>query len=82
MVNCAPLACIEPALEELRAAWQGAIGLYANVGHAADARPAVYARHARRWIEHGARIVGGCCGTSPAHIAAIREQVDKEIRTT
>lgn len=91
MVNCVPLACIEPALEELRAAWHGALGLYANVGHAADVigwtltddvQPEVYAQHARRWIERGARIVGGCCGTSPAHIAAIRAQVDKEIRTT
>jgi S-methylmethionine-dependent homocysteine/selenocysteine methylase len=80
MVNCTPLACIEPALEELRAAWPGPIGLYANVGHADDAPPQVYAQHARRWIEHGARIVGGCCGTSPAHIAAVRAQVDQETR--
>jgi S-methylmethionine-dependent homocysteine/selenocysteine methylase len=91
MVNCVPLAYIEPALEELRAAWHGAIGLYANVGHADDAvgwtltddaQPEIYAQHARRWIEHGARIVGGCCGTSPAHIAAIRAHVDKDTRTT
>ncbi len=32
----------------------------------------------RRWIERGARIVGGCCGTSPAHIAAIRAHLDKD----
>ena len=27
------------------------------------------------WLEAGARIVGGCCGTSPAHLAAIARAV-------
>lgn len=27
-------------------------------------------------IDAGARIVGGCCGTSPAHLAAMRESID------
>jgi len=27
------------------------------------------------WMEAGARIVGGCCGTSPAHLAAIARTV-------
>jgi 5-methyltetrahydrofolate--homocysteine methyltransferase len=29
------------------------------------------ARHARHFAELGARVIGGCCGTGPAHIAAI-----------
>lgn len=29
------------------------------------------------WIEAGAQIVGGCCGSSPAHLAAISEQVNR-----
>jgi homocysteine S-methyltransferase len=29
------------------------------------------------FLEAGARIVGGCCGTTPAHIAAIRAAVDQ-----
>jgi 5-methyltetrahydrofolate--homocysteine methyltransferase len=29
------------------------------------------AQHAARFVALGARIVGGCCGTGPAHIAAI-----------
>ncbi|MBI5567630.1 MAG: homocysteine S-methyltransferase family protein [Chloroflexi bacterium] len=86
MVNCVPLAYVDRAFDALRATQRGAIGLYANVGHADDAsgwtltddvQPAAYARHARRWIKQGAAIVGGCCGTSPAHIAAIRKEVDK-----
>jgi 5-methyltetrahydrofolate--homocysteine methyltransferase len=38
--------------------------------------PEITASHVRSVIEAGANIVGGCCGTTPAHIAAIRVQVD------
>jgi S-methylmethionine-dependent homocysteine/selenocysteine methylase len=80
MVNCVPLNLIEPAFDRLRAARAGPVGLYANIGHADDSvgwiltddvRPDAYARHARRWLEHGASIIGGCCGTTPDHIAAL-----------
>jgi len=27
-------------------------------------------------IENGANIIGGCCGTTPAHIRAFREVLD------
>jgi 5-methyltetrahydrofolate--homocysteine methyltransferase len=36
-----------------------------------DVDPETLASHALRYIEHGARIVGGCCGSTPAHIEAI-----------
>ena len=36
-----------------------------------DATPERMAELARRYVELGARIVGACCGSSPAHIAAI-----------
>jgi 5-methyltetrahydrofolate--homocysteine methyltransferase len=36
-----------------------------------DIEAEAMARHAQRFVELGARIVGGCCGTGPAHIAAI-----------
>jgi len=35
--------------------------------------PEYLAHYAARFLEAGARIVGGCCGTTPAHIAAIAE---------
>ncbi len=35
--------------------------------------PARMALFAREWVRSGARIIGGCCGTTPQHIAAIRE---------
>lgn len=37
--------------------------------------PDYMAQHARRAIDFGARIVGGCCGTTPEHIRSIREAV-------
>jgi len=33
--------------------------------------PEYMAEYARRFVKSGARIVGGCCGTTPAHIRAI-----------
>jgi S-methylmethionine-dependent homocysteine/selenocysteine methylase len=56
-------------------------GIYANVGRpggendpvfVCDVTPDEYARFARDWARHGFRVIGGCCGTGPAHIAALR----------
>ena len=33
--------------------------------------PALYAEFALKWVEMGATIIGGCCETTPAHIAEI-----------
>jgi methionine synthase / methylenetetrahydrofolate reductase (NADH) len=37
--------------------------------------PDYMADHARRFVELGARIVGGCCGTTPEHIRSIKKAV-------
>lgn len=37
--------------------------------------PEYMASYARRFVQAGARIVGGCCGTTPEHIRAIRGAV-------
>ena len=34
--------------------------------------PELMGRYAAMAVDAGARIVGGCCGTTPAHIAALR----------
>jgi methionine synthase I (cobalamin-dependent) len=39
--------------------------------------PARYAEYGWQWIEMGARIVGGCCATTPDHIAALAPIVKK-----
>jgi len=48
-------------------------GAYANAGWGADAvtDASAYEALARTWIDAGASVVGGCCGTGPAHIARI-----------
>jgi homocysteine S-methyltransferase len=37
--------------------------------------PEYMAQYARRFLQAGARIVGGCCGTTPEHIKTIRSEV-------
>lgn len=39
--------------------------------------PEYMAEHAQTLIELGVRVIGGCCGTTPEHIAAIRRAVDQ-----
>jgi S-methylmethionine-dependent homocysteine/selenocysteine methylase len=74
-----PIDAIGPALEVLRGRWSGALGAYAEIPYPEDPSasaavaigPADYGRVARGWIERGATLVGGCCGTTPAHIEAL-----------
>lgn len=42
--------------------------------------PELMADYARLAVDTGCRIVGGCCGTSPGHLAAMRRAVDAHIR--
>ena len=37
--------------------------------------PKYMAKYAKRMIQSGVRIVGGCCGTTPAHIKEIRNEI-------
>lgn len=39
--------------------------------------PEQTAQYVQAIVEAGARVVGGCCGTTPRHIAAIRQEVDR-----
>jgi len=80
-INCTPAPSLDKALIELRAATQLPIAVYANPGHTEDyehwgeteaTQPEAYARYAQQWLSLGAKLVGGCCGTRPEHIAAIR----------
>ena len=84
LVNCAPIDWVDRALGELVPAVSVPVGAYALIGRYAppswkmdfyprfvgceETPPAAYAEAAKAWIEAGARIVGGCCGTGPAHI--------------
>lgn len=88
LINCTPATTIHEPFRELRAALAKqtshrppVLGLYANIGHTdaikgwestTDVTPLEYARLAVNWLKLGANLIGGCCGTMPAHIAALR----------
>ena len=68
-----------PGLEIVKKSWPGTFGAYAHFpGHGgptpwANAMdPQQYLEYAKGWREQGARIIGGCCGTTPDHIRALR----------
>src|SRR5689334_18324158 len=83
-VNCSvgPAGVLE-AVEKLVKATDRPISAVPNAGLPKDvgdrkiylASPEYMASYARRMIESGARIVGGCCGTTPEHIKKIRDYV-------
>jgi S-methylmethionine-dependent homocysteine/selenocysteine methylase len=83
-LNCIPVNHVDAAIGALKAAWSGPWAIYANAGRPEDldsgvittaVSPGEYAAHAKRWLEAGARVVGGCCGTTPEHIASVRALV-------
>ncbi len=84
-VNCMFADDVAPALRELRRHTDLPLLAYANGGlfdanghWGADETltPPRYAGRVAEWISLGATVVGGCCGTNPTHIGAIRGVVD------
>jgi len=82
LLNCLPRELVEGVLPQLRDCTLLPLGVYPNVGTYRDpgwsfdddVTPAEYAEDAVRWRDvEGAQIVGGCCGTTPEHIAAVVE---------
>ncbi len=83
-VNCSTgPATVLTAIEEMRAATNLPLGAMPNAGmpRAVEGRniylcsPEYMASFARKAIAAGAQIVGGCCGTTPNHIRAMRQAV-------
>jgi S-methylmethionine-dependent homocysteine/selenocysteine methylase len=80
-INCVPAGKLSGDLDRLAAAARGiSLAAYGNLGLPADERgwaftedlfPSAYAELARGWLALGARLVGGCCGTTAAHTAAL-----------
>jgi 5-methyltetrahydrofolate--homocysteine methyltransferase len=44
-----------------------------------DGTPELMASYVHLAIDAGARIIGGCCGTSPEHLAAMRRALDAHV---
>ncbi len=82
-INCVPARRLAPDLSRLARAASGVpLAAYGNLGppsgedrtlFAEPGLPEDYAALAREWLAIGARIVGGCCGTTAAHTAALAE---------
>ena len=85
-VNCSvgPAGVLE-AVEKMVKVTDKPISAQPNAGLPKDvgdrkiylASPEYMASYARRMIEAGARFVGGCCGSTPEHIAEIKAHVEQ-----
>ena len=77
------VAQVDACLEVVKRRWDGVIGVYAHSSQwdaPADGpgqghwvfedviSPRDYATASSRWLDAGVQLIGGCCGTSPAHI--------------
>lgn len=77
------VALIDDCLDTVMDAWHGTVGVYAHSGDYVNGdwvfddviSPGEYRAHAQRWVERGVRVIGGCCGTGPEHIRALRSLV-------
>ncbi len=78
MINCCAPTAATKALKRLRATTERPVGVYAN-GYGQPGRKSgwsfrggsgnrQFAREAVRWLEEGASLIGGCCGTTPKTI--------------
>lgn len=81
LVNCLRARAAAYPLSLLRATGLPA-GVYANAGAPApegthmceEIDAAAYRQEAARWAAAGARLIGGCCGTTPEWIAALHDE--------
>lgn len=83
LVNCLPPSNADACLDVL-AAQPLPFGIYPNLGvpedelgfrRSEDVSPERFAELAAGWVERGASVLGGCCGTTPAHLAALVARV-------
>ena len=79
-----PITDIDEALAILRLYWNGPVGIYPESGYFTMPdwqfvdiiETEVMAEHAKIWVSNGVRMVGGCCGIGPEHIAAMRQALN------
>jgi S-methylmethionine-dependent homocysteine/selenocysteine methylase/SAM-dependent methyltransferase len=84
LVNCLPVDHVPGMLSWLRDFTKLPLGTYPNLGRLTGSHwsfddelgPNEYAELALGWRSEGAQIVGGCCGTTAEHIAAVAEAVE------
>ena len=84
-VNCTPPIYLESLIEQAVSATTKPIIVYPNSGEKWDATHHCWVNQevdtlmqndkVPIWIEKGARIIGGCCRTTPTHIADFRKKL-------
>lgn len=83
-LNCTALELVEPALRATGALTDKPLLDYPNSGESYDPVTKTWQEAAvghdlgswaPSWIEAGARVLGGCCRTSPADIAELAQAV-------
>lgn len=79
-----PVTDVDEALSIVKQYWDGPVGIYPESGYftmpnwqfVEVIEPEDLAQTARTWIDRGVRMVGGCCGLGPGHIAALRQALN------
>ncbi len=79
-INCTAPEHVASLITEIQKSTDKPIVVYPNSGEKYDpqikmwnekAEPLPYGESARKWFEQGARLIGGCCRTTPQDIRAI-----------
>src|SRR5690606_4268139 len=81
-----PARDVKAELRVLEARFGSAIGAYPEIGEplpdgtrGESPDPESFAALAATWLDEGVAVLGGCCGTTPAHIRALRTLLDRRI---
>jgi S-methylmethionine-dependent homocysteine/selenocysteine methylase len=81
----------DAALPLLREKWSGPIGIYPEAGREDyvdpnpdpadknDITPAEFLDLARKWVQDGVQVIGGCCGIGPDYIRPLRDGLPSRI---
>lgn len=86
-INCSAPHLIESLIKEVKSKTAKPIIIYPNSGEVYDPSSKTwgegnsenqFASNTRRWYEAGARIIGGCCRTTPEDIAGIAAWARRE----
>lgn len=80
---------IPAAIQLIRQRWTGPIGVYPESGYFTKPNwnfvdviaPDTLVQEARRWVRSGVEFIGGCCGTGPEHIRALKAAAAQLIPT-
>ena len=74
---------VSGSINAVRQEWDGPIGVYAHSSTENKEgwvfedviSPVAYCDFAIGWKAQGISVIGGCCGTSPAHVENMRERL-------